>query len=194
MMPSASSTLSGKIYQYIGETTQSFTHGYFYECVYNGSAYRWEQLYIQPSVAYTAGSNISIVGNTINATDTTYSEATTSTAGLMSVSDKVKLNSINNGAKVSGITMNGSSVTVDANGVVNLGTVLTAHQDISRKEDKITLSGISGSSNIDLSPQVNYCYPITNVVNTLTITLNRTSVIGATTIIFTTGSSHNITF
>lgn len=43
----------------------------------------------------TAGSNITINGNTISATDTTYSNATTSTAGLMSASDKTKLDSIN---------------------------------------------------------------------------------------------------
>lgn len=42
----------------------------------------------------TAGSNITISGSTISATDTTYSNATTSTAGLMSASDKTKLDSI----------------------------------------------------------------------------------------------------
>lgn len=43
----------------------------------------------------TAGENIAIVDNngnlTISATDTTYSAATTSTAGLMSATDKAKL-------------------------------------------------------------------------------------------------------
>lgn len=41
----------------------------------------------------TAGSNITISGNTISATDTTYSNATTETAGLMSAEDKTKLDS-----------------------------------------------------------------------------------------------------
>lgn len=43
-----------------------------------------------------AGTNITIDndGKTISATDTTYSEATTSTSGLMSASDKTKLNGI----------------------------------------------------------------------------------------------------
>ena len=43
-----------------------------------------------------AGTNISIGadGKTISATDTTYEEATTSTAGLMSASDKIKTNAI----------------------------------------------------------------------------------------------------
>lgn len=53
-----------------------------------------------------AGSNVTLeadVANdkvTINATDTTYSDATTSTAGLMSASDKTKLNGIATGAEV----------------------------------------------------------------------------------------------
>lgn len=41
----------------------------------------------------TAGSNITINGGTISATDTTYSNATTETAGLMSAEDKTKLDS-----------------------------------------------------------------------------------------------------
>lgn len=39
----------------------------------------------------TAGTNISISGNTISATDTTYNDATTTVAGLMSTADKTKL-------------------------------------------------------------------------------------------------------
>ena len=39
---------------------------------------------------------------------------------------------------IEGITMNGSAVTPDANKVVNLGTVITAHQDISGKQDVIS--------------------------------------------------------
>jgi len=42
----------------------------------------------------TAGTNITISGSTISAKDTTYSAATTSTAGLMSAADKTKLNGI----------------------------------------------------------------------------------------------------
>lgn len=40
----------------------------------------------------TAGANVQINGNTISATDTTYSEATTQAAGLMSAADKTALN------------------------------------------------------------------------------------------------------
>ena len=66
-------------------------------------------------------------------------DATTSTHGLMSAADKSKLDGIAEGATanvgtITGITMNGDSK--GTSGVVNLGTVLTAHQDISGKADK----------------------------------------------------------
>lgn len=71
------------------------------------------------------GNNLNIDNGTLNAT---YPEATQSAAGLMSAADKVKL-----GGAVTGITINGESASKDNNGVVDLGTVITAHQDISTK-------------------------------------------------------------
>ena len=72
-----------------------------------------------------AGSNIQIAsdGKTISATDTTYNEATTSTAGLMSAADKTKLNSIDNNANVNiieKVELNGSILTPDENKAVNI--------------------------------------------------------------------------
>lgn len=46
----------------------------------------------------TTGTNITITGNTISAVDTTYSEATTTVAGLMSATDKAKLDAVAAGA------------------------------------------------------------------------------------------------
>lgn len=80
----------------------------------------------------------------------TISTATQSDNGLMSSSDKTKLDGIASGATantgtITGITMNGTSK--GTSGVVNLGTVLTAHQDISglAKSDasNLTTSNIS---------------------------------------------------
>lgn len=53
---------------------------------------------------------------------------------------------------IEGITMNGSAITPDANKVVNLGTVITEHQDISGKVNSADLATVatSGSYN-DLS-------------------------------------------
>ena len=65
--------------------------------------------------------------------------ATQSDAGLMSAEDKAKLDGIATGATanigtITGITMNGASK--GSGGVVDLGTVITAHQDITGKADK----------------------------------------------------------
>jgi len=57
-------------------------------------------------VTFVQGSNVTITPDTTNrkitiaAKDTTYSAATTSAAGLMSASDKTKLNNIESGAQV----------------------------------------------------------------------------------------------
>ena len=58
------------------------------------------------NVEIVAGTNVTVTANaanktvTITATDTTYSDATTETSGLMSSSDKTKLNGIASGAEV----------------------------------------------------------------------------------------------
>ncbi len=44
VMPAATSSEYGKVYQYIGETTTSFTQGYFYICRFEEDEYFWEQL------------------------------------------------------------------------------------------------------------------------------------------------------
>ena len=40
-LPVASEEELGNIYQYIGETTASFTNGYFYKCIENNGSYSW---------------------------------------------------------------------------------------------------------------------------------------------------------
>lgn len=101
------------------------------------------------TVELKAGDNVTLTPDatndeiTISAKDTTYSNATTSAAGLMSADDKTKLNGIATGATanigtITGITMNGSSK--GTSGVVDLGTVIT---DVSGKVDKVTGKGLS---------------------------------------------------
>ena len=48
-LPTASSANVGNIYQYIGETDDTYTNGYFYKCVNNEEIYSWENINIQPS-------------------------------------------------------------------------------------------------------------------------------------------------
>lgn len=74
-----------------------------------------------------AGNNVTLTPNTssgmlaISAKDTTYSNATTSAAGLMSAADKTKLNGIATGAQVNSITgVKGNSESTYRTGNVNL--------------------------------------------------------------------------
>lgn len=51
-MPTAAAAEVGKVYQFIGTTDASYTHGYFYECVSDGqnpATYSWVQTNVQPA-------------------------------------------------------------------------------------------------------------------------------------------------
>ena len=72
-----------------------------------------------------AGSNIQIAedGKTISATDTTYVDATTSTSGLMSATDKTKLDGIATGAQantIETVKVNSSALTPDINKAIDI--------------------------------------------------------------------------
>lgn len=72
-----------------------------------------------------AGSNIQIAedGKTISATDTTYVDATASTSGLMSATDKTKLDGVATGAQVNTIEtvkVNSSALTPDINKAIDI--------------------------------------------------------------------------
>ena len=73
-----------------------------------------------------------------------------------------------NTGTITGIKMNGASK--GTSGVVNLGTVITAHQDISGKQDKITSTNKLSYSLLSDTPTI----PTVNNA-TLTITKNGTS-------------------
>lgn len=89
----------------------------------------------------TAGTNITISGNTISAKDTTYTSKSAVSGGtdvsLVTTGEKAIWNAkTSNVGTITGIKMNGASK--GTSGVVDLGTVITAHQDISGKQDKST--------------------------------------------------------
>ena len=95
----------------------------------------------------TAGSNIQISSdNTISATDTTYSSKTAASGGtdvsLVTTGEKYTWNNktSNTGTVTSvAVKMNNTTKgTVTTSGTIDLGTVITAHQDISGKQDKLT--------------------------------------------------------
>lgn len=92
--------------------------------------------------ALIAGKNITLDGAKISATDTTYSNATQDTAGLMSAVDKALLDGIKTGATVakSAETANGfdSTRTVSVTGAVNGSATWDGSSDLS-----ITVEGDS---------------------------------------------------
>ena len=47
-IPAAAAKYVGAVYQYVGETNSTYTHGYIYECVESGSKYAWERIDVQP--------------------------------------------------------------------------------------------------------------------------------------------------
>ena len=70
-------------------------------------------------------------------------------------------------APVKGIRMNGSAVTV-TDGVADLGTVLTAHQDISGKEDTSNkVQSVSSSSTHNQYPTAKCLYDLVGDIETL---------------------------
>lgn len=78
----------------------------------------------QVNPTLVAGSNVTLTSEdnsiTIAATDTTYNEATTSAAGLMSKSDKQKLNGIEPGAQAIGVQTQNLSISIAANSNIQL--------------------------------------------------------------------------
>ena len=104
------------------------------------------------TLEFVAGSNVTITPDatndkvTIAATDTTYSAATTSAAGLMSSTDKTKLNGIDTGAEVnqnafSNVKVGSTTVAADAKTdtlEIAAGTNITVAGDATN--DKVTIS------------------------------------------------------
>lgn len=95
----------------------------------------WAKQATKPTYTYSeVGAAASSHGH-----DIVTSGSSTTSGGFMSQADKQKLDGIAEGATanvgtITGITMNGSSK--GTSGVVDLGTVITEHQDISGKADK----------------------------------------------------------
>jgi len=63
-LPTASEDYLGKVFEYVGQTTNEFTHGYFYECKFEGSSYAWIRVDVQPS---GGGSSATIMVQTLMA-------------------------------------------------------------------------------------------------------------------------------
>lgn len=44
VVPTASADYLNRIIQYIGDTTNDYTSGYFYKCILDGSTYKWQNV------------------------------------------------------------------------------------------------------------------------------------------------------
>lgn len=57
-MPIADNTNVGKIVEYIGNTTDTYTNGYFYQCKFDGTNYSWVQKNVQPNNGGSGNDNV----------------------------------------------------------------------------------------------------------------------------------------
>lgn len=119
----------------------------------------------------TAGSNITISGNTISATNTTYSSKAAAAGGtdvsLVTTGEKATWNAktSNTGTVTSvAVKMNGATKgTITSSGTIDLGTVLTSHQSLAGYVPTTrTVNGKALSSNISLGAS-DISYGTTNV-------------------------------
>ena len=65
VLPLPQASEEGKIYQYVGSTTASYTNGYFYKCVSDGqtpATYSWQQTNVQAAGATQVNSDWDAVG------------------------------------------------------------------------------------------------------------------------------------
>lgn len=88
---------------------------------------------------------------------------------------------------ITGITMNG--VSKGTSGVVDLGTVITSHQDLSNYELKPTTVS-SSETTVSITPQNNTIYQFGELTS---LTIANSPATGAYSIIFTSGSTATTT-
>ena len=120
-----------------------------YLTVKNGSTYSWEVLGNTRDIDLTGYvptsrkvNNKALTGDiTLGAADVGVNE--TAFPGLKKV------------GTVTGVKMNGAAKTVGTDGVVDLGTVITAHQDISGKQDKLNTNQLTAVNSGITAAKVN---------------------------------------
>lgn len=60
LLPTASQSIAGKIYQYTGLNTPDYKNGYFYKCVSDGgdpATYSWQRIDVQPNIDVSGKAN-----------------------------------------------------------------------------------------------------------------------------------------
>lgn len=139
-LPTASSTEEGNIYQYIGETGNGLTNGYFYKCVENNGVYSWQAIDVQAGggdisgkadkVSNATAGNFAGLDATGNLTDSgkkasDFEIASTATGTSITLTDSADSN-------IQAITVKGRSEVVEGE-IVSVGdngfTITTANSD-----------------------------------------------------------------
>jgi len=116
------------------------------------------------------GANLTMNGEVLNATDTTYNEATTAAAGLMSADDKTKLSGIESGANKTTVdsALNANSTNPVQNKVINSA--------LGNKVDKV--SGKELSTNDYTTAEKNKLAGIATGANNYSLPTASASVLG----------------
>ena len=143
------------------------------------------------SVSAVTKSDITALG--IPGQDTTYSDATQSASGLMSASDKTKLDGVASGATantgtITSVKMNGS--TVSSSGEADLGTVITSHQSVTDNNPTLSWSTKSKVATIG-STDIHVTMPANPNTNT-TYTFAEGSTNGAFSVTPSGGSAQSV--
>lgn len=80
-MPTASADYLGRIIQYVGTTTSTYTNGYFYRCVLSGSSYVW--------VEVNSGGSDNVIEGYFNPSDNLFYEESTYTTAITGESNVI---------------------------------------------------------------------------------------------------------
>ena len=81
-LPVASSSNLGAIYQYVGTTTQNYTNGYFYKCVYNNPNYEWQEIKVESGEVYF---DQTVTLSTSATTTVTYTSAKITSSSIVDI-------------------------------------------------------------------------------------------------------------
>lgn len=163
-MPEASASLINRVYQYIGATTENYTHGFFYECVLENGTYSWQILDTNPEMESISNSNLANMwasggGSSVNVEPLSvinngiYNAPSGSAYNPVTVNipDRVQINPFPSGATTVSLYAS-ESVTVTSSSIASDGTA-----NINITETQSQTTGFEGMV-IELNATENHMY------------------------------------
>ena len=149
-LPTASSSLEGKIYQYVGETVVPYANGYFYKCTETSpDTYAWVQLNVQPS-----GGGGSGVQADWTQDDPTADDYIKNKPDLAAVATSGSYNDLDDTPTLSQVATSGDYD--DLNNKPDLATVATSgdYDDLDNKPDLATVATSGDYEDLDNRPSI----------------------------------------